>query len=310
MNGKVFHIQRFSLHDGPGIRTTFFLMGCSLRCRWCHNPEGLSDKIQLQFSHKDCVFCGACQTVCESDVHTIDKTGHRVDFSRCTVCGRCMEICPTHALAPSGAVYTPEALAEAALRDCSFYREKGGVTFSGGEPLLQPEFVAQTAKLCRKGGVPSIAVDTAGNVSWAAFETVLPLTDFFLFDVKAATEAVHIAGTGVSNRLILENLRRLDRCGKQIYIRIPVIPTVNDSEAEIAAIGTILTPLQNLCDVRLLPYHTFGREKYETLGFSEPACFPLLAEEKQKVLETALKTSMHADKGSGYSLSGGTDGAD
>lgn len=279
MTGRVFNIQRFSLHDGPGIRTTVFLMGCNLNCRWCHNPEGKRHDIRLQYDHKKCIGCGECAAACHENAHSVTSSGHSVAFEKCVGCGKCIEACPAGALSFSGREYTPEALAKQVCRDRSFFKDIGGVTFSGGEPLLQADFVAETARLCREQGVPSVTVDTAGLVPRAAFEKVLPFVDHFLFDVKAASEAVHIAGTGVSNRLIMENLRWLDQQGKNIYIRVPVIPGVNDDPEEIRRIGDIVYELRSVRELRLLPYHTFGREKYEILGDPAPECFPVPEDE-------------------------------
>lgn len=285
MTGRVFNIQRFSLHDGPGIRTTVFLMGCNLNCRWCHNPEGKHFDILLQYDKKKCICCGQCAVVCPADVHSIMQDGHTVTFDKCIRCGKCIEACPARALNFSGREHTVEELAQQICRDRSFYKDSGGVTFSGGEPLLQADFVAETARICRERGVPSVAVDTAGLVPRAALEKVLPFVDHFLFDVKAASETVHIAGTGVSNGMILENLRWLDKQGKNIYIRVPVIPGVNDDPVEIGQIGDIVHGLQSVREVRLLPYHTFGREKYATLGLPASERFPVPREERMKELE-------------------------
>lgn len=286
MSGNVFHIQRFSLHDGPGIRTTCFLMGCSLRCLWCHNPEGLCSEKQLQYHEKDCIRCRICEKICPEGVHRMDAARHEVYFEKCIRCGKCVESCPSGSLSFTGKAYTPEALAEICARDKTAYRENGGVTFSGGEPLLQPDFVADTAWKCKELGIPSVAVDTAGNVEWEAFETVLPWADIFLFDLKAGTEKTHILGTGVSNRRILENLQRLDKTGKTIYIRVPVIGGINDTVEEMAGIGDILRGLNSVAEVRLLPYHTFGREKYKTLGLAEPALFSAPEEERIRELQS------------------------
>lgn len=284
MTGHVFNIQRFSLHDGPGIRTTVFLMGCNLDCRWCHNPEGKRYEIRLQYDRKKCIGCGACVSACPVDVHSVTAQGHAVDFKKCTRCGACVEICPTGALSFSGKTYTPQELAKAVLRDRSFFKDIGGVTFSGGEPLLQADFLAETARLCREQGVPSVAVDTAGLLPRSAFEKVLPYVDHFLFDVKAASEEIHIAGTGVSNRSILENLCWLDQQGKNIYIRVPVIPGINDDPEEIRKIGDLVHGLTSVRELRLLPYHTFGREKYETLGDPLPELFRIPEEENLEEL--------------------------
>ena len=279
MTGHVFNIQRFSLHDGPGIRTTVFLMGCNLNCRWCHNPEGKRYEIRLQYDRKKCIGCGACAAVCPEKVHHLSDGRHDVAFEKCTHCGKCIDICPAGALSFSGRTYTAQELTKLILRDRSFFKEIGGVTFSGGEPLLQADFLAETAKLCTEQGVPSVAVDTAGMLPLSAFEKVLPYVDHFLFDVKAISDEIHMAGTGVSNRMILENLRWLDRQNKNIYIRVPVIPGINDDPEEIRKIGDLVHGLTSVRELRLLPYHTFGREKYETLGDPVPECFQIPQEE-------------------------------
>lgn len=270
MIGTVFNIQRFSTHDGPGIRTTAFLKGCSLRCRWCHNPEGMDEKIGLQYIAKNCIGCRACAAVCPNGVHRFTQEKHGVDFSRCIFCGRCIVVCPAKALCADAYNYMPEQAALQLCRDLPFYCENGGVTFSGGEPLLQAAFVAETAAICKKNGVKSVGIDTAGMVPWSAFLQVLPVADFFLFDIKAATEKLHIEGTGCSNRLILENLEKLDGQGLPIYLRIPVIPDFNDTPEEMGKIAEIVRPLRHVKEIRLIPYHTLGIEKYETLGMKAP----------------------------------------
>lgn len=272
--GNVFNIQRFSLHDGPGIRTTFFLMGCPLRCVWCHNPEGMEERIQLQYSEKECIQCGACVAACPQAVHEIKAAEHQVFFDRCKLCQNCIKVCPTEALQLSGKAYTVEELVSLGIRDVPFYKNQGGITFSGGEPLLQPRFVAEIAKQSKAHGVPTVAIDTAGDVEWGAFEKVLPYVDYFLFDLKAASEEVHIFGTGCSNKRILENLFRLDKTGKKLFIRIPLIPTVNATMEEMKKLAKMVKELQNVVEVRVLPYHTFGQEKYTTLGYAEPKVFP------------------------------------
>ena len=245
MTGMIFDIQRFSVHDGPGIRTTVFMKGCPLRCRWCHNPEGLSGAPQVQFLREECIGCGRCG-------------GER------TV--RAVESCPSGALKLLGAEWSAEALLEAVLADREFYEPDGGVTFSGGECLLQYEFAAHMLRLLKERGIHT-AVDTCGAVPWEAIAAVLPYCDTFLYDVKAADPELHRSATGRDNAQILHNLRELSSRGADLRIRIPVIPGINDSEDEIRAIGALLVPL-TVRSVTLIPYHTLGKSKYGTLGMT------------------------------------------
>ena len=264
MQGIIFDFQRFSIHDGSGIRTTIFLKGCPLHCKWCHNPEGINPEFSLNFRSATCIHCGKCFDVC--NCHYKSDTGkHMIDFDRCSTCGRCADICRVKALSLCGQLITPEEAVKVVLADKAFYSDGGGATFSGGEPLFQAEFVAETAKLIKANGV-AVAIDTCGNVPWIAFEKVLPYCDLFLYDIKAASPDVHEKGTGVSNELILENLSKLDQCAKDIWVRVPVIPAFNDSEEEVNRICNIVSSLSNVRKVTLIPYHTLGKNKYEELG--------------------------------------------
>ncbi len=266
MTGIIFDIQRFSVHDGPGIRTTIFLKGCSLNCLWCHNPEGIAPKKQLMFASSKCIKCGACLDICKA--HDINSENlHVIDRTKCKVCGKCAEICPSKALKICGKEISSAEIAEEVLKDISFYTNGGGVTFSGGEALLQTEFVAETAKIIKeKAPEISVAVDTCGNVPWEAFERVLPYCDLSLYDIKAANSDLHKKGTGKGNELILDNLKKLDLTGKDIRIRIPLIPNFNDGKEEQERIKEIIVPLSNVKEVTIVPYHTLGVSKYEELG--------------------------------------------
>lgn len=253
--GRVFDVQRTSFADGPGIRTTVFFKGCNLRC-WCHNPESQSPETQLLIAENVCCNCGACRTVCPHRLKTCDQ------------CGRCTLYCPTQARRLCGrTVSAGELLAEIG-KDKAFYDNSGGgVTFSGGECLLQADFLCELLKRCKAAGIHT-AVDTAGNVSWKSFESVLPFTDLFLYDIKALTPALHREGTGVSNKRILENLRHLSGRANLI-VRIPVIGGFNDSETEMRAIAAFLHTIDTTA-VELLPYHTAGVHKYAELGRACP----------------------------------------
>ena len=243
MTGMIFDIQRFSVHDGPGIRTTVFMKGCPLRCKWCHNPEGLTGAPQVQFLREECIGCGRCGE---------DRTAEKAKG------------CPSGALKVLGKEWSAEALLEAVLADREFYGSGGGVTFSGGECLLQHGFVAHMLRLLKERGIHT-AVDTSGAVPWEAFEAVLPYCDTYLYDVKAADPELHREATGRDNGQILHNLRELSRRGADLRIRIPVIPGVNDGPEEFRAIGALLAPL-GVRSVTLIPYHTLGKSKYATLG--------------------------------------------
>lgn len=248
MNGILFDIQRFSVHDGPGIRTTAFLKGCGLRCAWCHNPEGLQANIQPQFFADKCLACGRCK-----GIHTLEN----------------IDCCPSGALKACGFTIDEETLESQLLRDQVFYGSTGGVTFSGGECLLQAGFVAAVCRRMKGHGIHT-CIDTSGFVPWKSFEETMDVCDLYLYDIKAADREKHICFTGHDNALILDNLKRLDACGKEIWIRTPVIPGVNDDPDAMKAIADIVAPLQNVSQLTLMPYHTLGKSKYETLGLQCP----------------------------------------
>ncbi len=264
LTGKIFDIQRFSIHDGPGIRTTVFMKGCPLRCKWCHNPEGLNAPFQLKYTSAKCIGCGNCADICQN--HYCSKDGeHMIHLESCTACGKCTESCPTTALEICGRqIGTSELLSEI-MKDKAFYRETGGVTFSGGECLLQADFIAAMLKLCKENGIRT-AIDTCGFVPFDEIEKTIPFTDIYLYDIKAFDSDIHKRYTGVDNTLIKNNLTLLSNFDKDIWIRIPVIPGVNDSKSEMDGIARFLSPLKNIKRVTLLPYHAFGGGKYPALG--------------------------------------------
>lgn len=269
MNGLIFDIQRFSVHDGPGIRTTFFLKGCPLRCGWCHNPEGLEGHIQLQYREESCIHCGECKAVCPARCHFLENGRHTVDFSRCNACGACTDVCPSGALSLMGQEVSPETVLRAAQRDVPFYGAEGGVTFSGGEASRQPEFLTQCLSLCRNAGLHT-AVDTCGLMEKTTLETLAELCDLFLYDIKAITPALHQQGTGADNARILENYRILLERGCRVWVRVPVIGGFNASEEEMSRIAAFLQANPGAEQIELMPYHRLGIGKYSQIGFSTP----------------------------------------
>jgi len=265
MNGTVFDIQRFCVHDGPGIRTTVFLKGCPLRCAWCHNPEGISPKNSLRIFYEKCIGCAACVDVCPTAAHSIDGAGKLFERQKCISCFACTEVCPSGALIPTAKEYTAQMIADAVLRDKVFYRKEGGVTLSGGEALMQADFCREILSLCKAAGV-STAIDTCGYVPFEEIEKTLEYTDIYIWDIKAYDRELHKKGCGVYNDIILENFKKLDGKGKRISVRVPVIGSFNDSVHEMESIADTVADNKSVCDVTLMPYHSFGGAKYETLG--------------------------------------------
>lgn len=266
--GLVSNIQRFSLDDGPGIRTTVFLKGCNLGCKWCHNPECMQPEKSLQFNPRQCINCGACAAVC-TKCHTFMDGQHIFDRTRCDLCMQCVTHCPANALMVNGKEMTTDEVMDILLRDTQFYRMScGGVTFSGGEPLLQLPFLLTLLKKCKQAGLHT-AVDTAGNVNWHALEAVIPFTNLFLYDIKAISSGIHKKATGVDNEAILSNIQRLSERGCTIWIRVPVIPGIN-TDVEMEQIAGFLEGLGSVEKVELLPYHRYGIGKYAMLGLTYP----------------------------------------
>lgn len=266
MNGRLVEIKRFAVHDGPGIRTTLFLKGCSLACRWCHNPESISPQPEIGLLVRKCTGCRRCAAVCPVDAHLFRDGVHVFDRSRCVACGKCVDACLHGALEYYGREISVEAAVAAVLEDKTFYANSGGgCTLSGGEPLLQAEFCVEVFKRLREAGI-HCAVDTAGAVPWKSFQAVLPHVDLFLYDIKHVDDRIHRECTGSSNQQILENLRRLSESGVPIEIRLPLIPGINDADSDLRAIAEFLRGFDNVIGLRVLPYHAMARFKYEAVG--------------------------------------------
>ena len=264
MEARIFDIKRFAVHDGDGIRTTVFLKGCSLKCIWCHNPEGILFQPQIAYYENKCLSCGECVQVCEHDGHTLTENIHLYNRGNCNGCGACVPNCPGAALAFYGKKVTVDELLPLLLEDRVFYEtSNGGVTISGGECLMQADFCAELLKRLKEEGIPT-AVDTCGFVPKESFDKVIPYTDVFLYDIKAFDVDVHIRCTGQSNTLILNNLMYLDSLGKHIEIRIPYVPGYNEDQME--KIAAFVKTLHNVEKVKVLPYHNYAGSKYAALG--------------------------------------------
>lgn len=245
------NIQRGSLHDGPGVRVTFFFQGCNLFCKWCHNPETRPLKPTLIEYSEKCIACGLCKEFCKND--------------SCIACGECAKVCPTGAKALTGKAYTTEEMLFIALRESAFFGKNGGVTCSGGEPLLQIEGLTEFLSLCKKHNIHT-AVDTALNVDWCNFEKIIPYTDLFLADYKHFDENEHIRYTGVSRRIIIENLKKLCENDVKVILRMPIITGVHDNEEYINAAGNELLKIGFKGEIELLPFHRLGCKKYIALN--------------------------------------------
>ena len=266
MHGIVFNIQRFSVHDGPGIRTTVFLKGCTLHCFWCHNPESIRLKPDLQFYPERCIGCGHCVAVCPNGVHVLENGQHTMLRERCDLCGRCVEECYSQALTMAGKPMSVEAVVEEVLRDREFYRVTGGgVTLSGGEPALQAQFSHAVLAACHAEGIHTV-VETAANVPWEDLALVLSETDQVLLDVKLMDPERHREAIGSRNERILANARKMDTLGIPLVVRVPVVPGVNDNEEDIRAIAAFARTLANARELVLIPFHRLGEGKYHSLG--------------------------------------------
>ena len=265
--GWIFDIKRFAVHDGPGIRTTVFLKGCGLSCAWCHNPESIHAQPELLLNPSRCIGCGACVEVCPNDVHSFNESGeHLLRRDRCNHCGKCVDACYSEALLMAGRETTVGEVVDILAEDRSFYETSGGgVTLSGGEPLLQNEFALSLLRCCKEEGFHT-AVDTSGHLPWEAIEKALPYIDLVLYDLKSMDSEVHKQYTGSGNDRLLANLKRIDESGVPIEIRMPIIPTVNDTNGSIESAGRFLTALNNIKEVRLLAYHRYAGSKYLSVG--------------------------------------------
>ncbi len=266
ISGNIFNIQKYSIHDGYGIRTTVFLKGCPLSCKWCHNPESLSIETQVIMYEDRCILCGRCVEVCPVDALTIKNDQLLLDKNKCNLCGECEKVCLNEAIELVGKRSSIEEVMAEIDKDKVFYETSGGgVTFSGGEPFMQAEFLEELTKQCKIRNY-HVAIDTSGMTNYENIERVLKYTNLFLFDLKLMDNEKHKQYIGASNQTIIDNLKRLSKEDVEIFIRLPLIRGINDSNDDIDRVLELIEGMKNISQVNLLEYHSMGKEKYNRLG--------------------------------------------
>ncbi len=266
MDGNIFDIQRFCTDDGPGIRTTVFFKGCPLKCIWCHNPESQKSAPAIAYYAHKCISCGACASVCPNGLHILKDGTHTFKREGCTLCGKCVTACLTSSLELIGRRESAEQILAEVMRDAAFYRNSGGgLTVSGGEPLMQSEFLAELLKKAKERGIHT-CIETCGYASPSVIREVAKYTDIFLFDIKETDDDRHKALTGVPFAPIYENLLLLDSLGAKIILRCPLVPDINTRDEHISAIAKIAASLEGVLEVNVMAYHLLGNAKYDALN--------------------------------------------
>ena len=267
VEGDIFNIQRFSLNDGPGIRTIVFLKGCPFTCWWCSNPESQKKRPVVMYNEDDCLFCRRCEAACKGGRITFDAAGkHHLDQEHCSGCGEGVQACPAGALVLKGRKMSVAALVKELKKDSSTFRHSGGgITLSGGDPLTQPEFSEELLKACKAQGWSTAMETEGGVVNPEAIEQIFPYVDHVLLDIKHMDPEKHRKFTGQTNEAVLDNARRIARISS-VTVRVPVIPGFNHSKEEIQAIAEFASTLPGIVGVHLLPYHSLGENKYKMLG--------------------------------------------
>jgi len=269
VSGNVFQMQRWSVNDGDGIRTTVFLKGCPLRCKWCANPESWNCSLEIFFLAEKCSSCGRCANVCPAKAISVDSGGYSFNRNNCDACGKCCEACPVGARKMIGLQLTIEEIMRVLKRDAIFYRESGGgVTFSGGEPFMQPDFLRQLVAACKRINIDT-AIETSGYFDWEQCKDIIPMLDCVFVDIKHMNDQRHRLLTGVSNRPILENIKLISQNNPYTIIRVPLIDGVNADEKNIRSMCSFLQQHTQIAGIELLHYHELGRAKYQALGYGQ-----------------------------------------
>ena len=316
MEGNIFDIQRFCVHDGPGIRTTVFFKGCPLRCIWCHNPESQKREVSLAYYENKCISCGACVLACQNKLHSFEEEKHifsrygcdenddyacKSTVSACVKCGKCASACPAGALELLGRKVSVSEVMGEVVRDKTFYKNSGGgMTVSGGEPLMQEQFLIELLKSAKEQGIHT-CIETCGFASTETVRKVAKYTDIFLFDIKETDDDRHKELTGVPFAPIKENLMLLNSLGAKIVLRCPLIPDVNTREQHLEGIARIASSLDNLLEVNVMAYHLLGNGKYDALGMENKMLGhdAMTAEQKQECID---KISEKIEKISGNNI--------
>jgi len=289
MDGLITTLQRMSIHDGPGIRTVIFMKGCNMRCKWCHNPETWVCSRQVQYIKEKCIRCLSCLNICPARAIEAGNDSMKIDRDKCLKCGLCTQVCSSGALSFIGREVSTEKLWEEIRKDIPYFKKShGGITISGGEPMMQSGFVKEFLGICKQNGIHT-AIESNMTFPWKVVEEFIPLTDLWLCDLKHADDAVHRRWTGVGNANIISNIGRLADRGVELCVRTPVIPGVNDSKDDIEAICRLLLPYKGKLTYTLLGFHTLGFGKYESLGMvneflGEEALAPEKLEELKNIV--------------------------
>lgn len=281
VKANIFNIQKFSVHDGPGIRTTVFFKGCPLKCTWCHNPESQNSGSEILYDKNKCTLCGNCIKACQNNAIEIKNNILTTNMDKCTFNGDCIVCCINSARQIAGKEYTVDEVLEEVTKDRIFYKNsRGGVTLSGGEPLIYAEFVEELLMKLKEENIHT-AVDTCGYADFKTIEKISKYTDLFLYDLKLIEDDKHILYTGVSNAIIIDNLRRLSITHNNIHLRLPLIEGINADEDNILKILKLIKDI-NIKKINLLPYHDIAMHKYEKLGRRYSDSMKRPADEKLK----------------------------